>query len=145
MAGIASSWLWLTAGILLLAAEAAMPGVFLFWIGLAAVATGLVLFAVSLSLVPQLVLFAFLGLAAVAIGRFLQLRSQHGPADAPFLNERGRSLVGMVLPLETAIVNGVGAVRIGDSVWRVAGADQPAGARVAVKGVDGGTLLVEPA
>jgi membrane protein implicated in regulation of membrane protease activity len=145
MAGIASSWLWLTAGILLLAAEAALPGVFLFWIGLAAMATGLVLFVVALPLMPQLVLFAMLGLAAVALGRFLQLRSRHGPDDAPFLNERGRSLVGKVLPLETAIVNGAGTVRIGDSVWRVAGADQPAGARVTVKGVDGGTLLVEPA
>ncbi len=121
MGGIASSWLWLTAGILLLAAEAAMPGVFLFWIGLAAVATGILLFVFPWALVPQLVLFALLALVAIATGRFLQSRSKHGPEDAPFLNERGRSLVGKVLPLETAIVNGAGSVRIGDSVWRVTG------------------------
>lgn len=143
MMGIAPQWLWLTAGILLLAAETTAPGVFLFWIGLAAMATGLALFVVPLAFMPQLVLFAVLALAAVVAGRFLQVRSRDAASDAPFLNERGRSLLGKSFPLESPIVNGAGSVRIGDTVWRVAGADAPAGARVTVKGVDGGTLLVE--
>jgi hypothetical protein len=145
MGGIAPQWLWLTAGLLLLAAETALPGVFLFWIGLAAIATGALLFALPLSLVAQLLSFAALGLAAVALGRVVQLRESRRPTDAPFLNERGRALVGRVYPLETAIVNGAGSVRIGDSVWRVTGTDAEAGARVKITGVDGGTLMVERA
>jgi inner membrane protein len=145
MIGIAPQWLWLAGGLVLLAAEALAPGVFLFWIGLAAIATGLILLAAPLSLVPQLLVFAALGLAAIALGRLIQRREKAQATDAPFLNERGRALVGRVYPLETAIVNGAGSVRIGDTVWRVTGADAAAGARVKVTGVDGGTLVVEPA
>jgi inner membrane protein len=52
LSGIASHWLWLAGGVLLLAAETMLPGVFLFWIGLAAIATGLALFVLPLSLTP---------------------------------------------------------------------------------------------
>jgi membrane protein implicated in regulation of membrane protease activity len=56
-----------------------------------------------------------------------------------------KSMIGAVYPLESAIVNGAGSVRIGDSVWRVTGADLSAGTKVKVTGVDGSTLTVEPA
>jgi len=144
MFGIAPQWLWLSSGILLLAAETALPGIFLFWLGLAAVATGLLLFALPLPFAAQLVAFAMLGLASIVLGRFIQRRETRGPTDAPFLNERGRSLLGKVYRLETAIVDGAGSVRIGDSVWRVSGPEAAAGAHVKVTGVDGGTLMVEP-
>ncbi len=65
--------------------------------------------------------------------------------DAPFLNERGREMIGKVLPLETGIVNGTGSVRIGDSVWRVTGEDRAAGEKVRIAGIEGGTLKVEAA
>lgn len=145
MTGIASHWLWLVAGLLLLTAEALAPGVYLFWIGLAAAGTGAVLLLAPLGFTAQLLLFAALGLASIVLGRLIQSRERSVPTDAPFLNERGRALVGKVLPLETAIAGGVGSVRIGDTVWRVAGSDAPAGARVKVTGVDGGTLVVEAA
>lgn len=144
MMGIAPQWLWLTAGILLLAAETTAPGVFLFWIGLAAIVTGLLLFVTPLSFMVQLITFALLGLVTVAVGRYLQTRQRGDASDAPFLNERGRSLLGKSYPLESAIVNGAGSVRIGDTVWRVAGPEAPVGARVTVRSVDGGTLIVEP-
>jgi inner membrane protein len=138
-------WLWLAGGIALLAMETLLPGVFLFWIGLAATATGLVLWAVPLGLTAQLIVFAGLGLAAILVGRQVQGRQKTEVTDAPFLNERSKTLLGQVLPLEAAITNGTGAVRIGDSVWRVTGADLPAGARVRVVGIDGSTLQVEGA
>ena len=46
------------------------------------------------------------------------------------LNRRIEALVGRVYTLDKPIVDGVGAVRIDDTVWRVSGADQPAGSRV---------------
>jgi len=145
MMGIAPAWIWLSVGILLLAAETAVPGVFLIWIGLAALATGLALFTTPLDAAAQLLIFAALGLAMIGLGLIIQSRQRPNPSDAPFLNERARSLLGQVLPLESAIVNGAGSVRIGDSVWRVTGPEAAVGSRVIVTGVDGGTLTVEPA
>jgi membrane protein implicated in regulation of membrane protease activity len=145
MSGIASHWLWLAGGILLIAAETLAPGVFLFWIGLAAIASGVVLWLAPMGFTAQLLVFSVLGLGAILLGRMIQKQEKTETTDAPFLNERGKSLVGKVYPLESAIVNGAGSVRIGDSVWRVTGPDREAGAKVKVIGVDGGTLLVDAA
>jgi membrane protein implicated in regulation of membrane protease activity len=143
--GIAAHWLWLAGGLLLLAAETTLPGVFLFWVGLAAIATGLTVMGISLSLTLQLTVFAVFGLAAIVVGHRIQTRQKAMLTDSPFLNERGKSMVGAVYPLESAIVNGAGSVRIGDSVWRVTGSDLAEGAMVKITGIDGSTLKVVPA
>jgi inner membrane protein len=145
MTMIASHWLWIAAGILLIAIEALAPGLFMFWVGLAALATGLVLLATALSVPVQFVLFGIFGLAMILLGRALQRREHDTPTDQPFLNERGRAMIGKSYPLETAISGGSGTVRIGDSVWRVVGPDMVPGAMVTIKAVDGGTLVVTPA
>ena len=46
--------------------------------------------------------------------------------------------------MTTAIENGVGRVRVGDSDWRATGPDAPAGSRVRVVGADGSTVQVVP-
>jgi membrane protein implicated in regulation of membrane protease activity len=43
--------------------------------------------------------------------------------------------------LDEAIVRGYGRIRVGDSSWRVAGPDCPAGARVKVVAVEEGSLI----
>lgn len=143
MFGFDPHWLWLAGGLVLLGLETVVPGVFLLWIGLAALATGLVLWLLPLGLTAQLVLFAVLGAASALLGRRVHERQRTEVTDAPFLNERGKHLLGRDFPLETAIVNGAGSVKIGDSVWRVTGPDSAAGAKVRVTGIDGGTLVVE--
>jgi hypothetical protein len=143
MMGFDPHWLWLAAGLALLGLEALLPGIFLFWIGLAAIATGLILWLVPLGVTAQLVLFALLGLAAILVGRQVQGRQKDEVTDSPFLNERGKTLLGQVFTLDTAIAGGAGSVKVGDSVWRVIGADRPAGEKVKVVGIDGGTLKVE--
>ncbi len=144
MADIASHWLWLVAGLLLIGIETMAPGLFLFWVGLAAIATGLINWLIPLSLTAQLLLFALFGLAAILVGRKVQGRQQSEITDSPHLNERGKALVGKTCLLETAITSGFGSVRLGDSVWRVSGADAAAGTTVRITGIDGGTLTVEP-
>jgi inner membrane protein len=143
MMGLDPHWLWLAGGVALLALEAIVPGVFLFWVGLAAIATGLILWVLPVGIAAQLVLFAVLGLAAILVGRQVQGRQKSEVTDAPFLNERGKTLIGKVFTLETAIAGGAGSVKIGDSVWRVTGDDRAAGLKVRVTGIDGGTLMVE--
>lgn len=136
-------WLWLSVGLLLIAAETVLPGIFLLWIGFASIATGLFVWVLPLTLNLQLVLFAVLGLVAIVFGRNIQAKQKLATTDAPFLHERGQALIGKSFPLETTISSGAGAVRIGDSIWRVSGSDAPKGTLVKVVGIDGSTLRVE--
>ena len=136
-------WHWWVLGFALIVVEVLTPGTFCFWVGLAAFATGAIAWAFpALALPAQIVLFALLSLAAVAL--WFRLRPLRTPnADDNGLNQRGRRYVGRVLVLSEAIVNGIGQVRLEDTVWRVAGPDLPRGSRVRVIGSEGATLRVE--
>jgi inner membrane protein len=138
-------WLWLAGGLLLLGLETLAPGIFLFWIGLAALAAGLVFWLLPLGTAAQLMVFSVLALGAILIGRSIQKSQKSDAADAPFLNDRGGALIGQIFPLQSAITDGIGSVRIGDSVWRVAGSNAAKGTPVKVTGIDGSTLQVKPA
>jgi membrane protein implicated in regulation of membrane protease activity len=138
-------WAWFLAGIVLMLLELVVPGVFLIWLGLAAVATGLVDLVVALSWQRELLLFAVLAIASAILGRNMMRREASRASDRPFLNRRAEALVGRVFVLAEPIVAGAGRVRVDDSVWRVVGPDQPAGATVRVKAVEGSALVVEPA
>ncbi|TCM53656.1 hypothetical protein C8J36_106104 [Rhizobium sp. PP-F2F-G48] len=141
-------WAWWVLGLVLLAAEILVPGVFLVWIGMAAILTG------ALALIfwnadffgwhVQLPLFAVLSLVSVLVGRRLLARFDH-PSDAPLLNQRGRSLIGRTAILEEPIAEGRGRVRLGDTTWPVSGPDLPIGARVRVVSADGQWLRVDEA
>src|SRR5436305_11703473 len=137
------SWNWLIFGLILMALELLAPGVFLFWLGLAALLVGLWSFAVDLSWQLRLLLFAVFSAAAVPLWRRLARRDGRASISNPFLNRRADALVGRVFTLEKPIVDGAGTVRIDDTVWRVAGPDAPAGSRVRIVHADGASLTVE--
>jgi inner membrane protein len=143
MAFFDAHWLWIAAGLLLVGLEVVVSGIFLFWVGLAAIATGLILWIIPLSFTAQLVMFALFGLASILVGRSVQQKQSNEATDSPFLNERSKALVGRVFILETAITNGAGSVRVNDSVWRVVGPELAPGTTVKVVSVDGSTLVVE--
>jgi len=63
--------------------------------------------------------------------------------DQTLLNKKGAQLVGQRVALESAIVAGVGRVKIGDAFWQVRGPDMPAGTRIIITGVDSMILIVE--
>jgi inner membrane protein len=139
------TWNWLIFGFILMALELMAPGVFLFWLGLAALLVGLLSFAAHPSWQVQLLLFAVFALAAVPVWlRLASSRSKVSDSN-PFLNRRAAALVGRVFTLEKPIVDGSGTVRIDDTIWRVAGPDAPAGSRVKVVQVDGANLTVAAA
>jgi hypothetical protein len=136
------TWNWLIFGFILMALELIAPGVFLFWLGLAALLVGLVSFAINLSWQTQLLMFAVFAAAAVPLWRRLALSHRMGAESNPFLNRRTDALVGRVFTLEKPIIDGSGTVRIDDTVWRVAGPDTPAGSRVRIVRADGANLTV---
>src|SRR5580700_8997368 len=134
-------WNWFIAGALLLILEILAPGVFMLWLGLAALLVGLLSLAIDWSWQVQFVAFAAFAIAAIPLWRRLAVRGET-PTDQPFLNRRADALIGRVVTLEKPIVDGSGTIAIGDTVWRVTGADIAAGRRVKVTGVDGTALHV---
>ncbi|GGJ00231.1 NfeD family protein [Neoroseomonas lacus] len=135
--------IWILAGLVLLGAETLIPGVFLLWVGLAAIGTGLMLLLIT----PPfwVVVTVFIVLLAAGIG--LALRLRRTSPTRPQVNTPSSGLVGRIGVL--AEPNSTGPrVRVGDSDWaaRLAGdlAGVPAGTRVRVEGVDGTTLVVRP-
>lgn len=136
------TWNWLIFGITMMLLELAAPGVFLFWVGLAAFLVGLVSFAFSPSWQAQLIMFSVFAVAAVPLWRRYAMKSGRASESNPFLNRRTDALVGREFTLDKPIVDGAGTVRIDDTVWRVAGPDAPAGSRVRVVKADGASLTV---
>jgi membrane protein implicated in regulation of membrane protease activity len=141
-------WNWVVLGLILMIFEVAAPGIFLLWFGVAALIVGAVaiLFGEALGLgwQIQVILFLVLSVIAVFIGRRL-IGATDVVSDEPLLNMRGEQLIGQVVTLEEATVNGRGRARVGDSLWRVTGPDLAAGTRVRITGIDHGTLVIEMA
>jgi membrane protein implicated in regulation of membrane protease activity len=136
-------WNWFIVGGLLLAVELIAPGTFMLWLGLSALVVGVVSLLVAWPWQAQLVTFALLALASIPLWR--RFAGRIGTADRPFLNRRAEALIGRVFMLDKPIVDGVGSIRINDSIWRVTGPDVSAGRRVRIVAVDGADLAVEPA
>jgi len=137
-----SVYLWWGMGLLLIVAELLAPGVFLLWIGIAALLMGvLMLFVPDLGWLSQSVLFGVLAVASIQVYRQF-VRPRERKSDQPLLNRRVDQMVGRSFVLDSAIVGGTGKIRIGDALWTVRGEDAPAGTRVVVTGADGITLEV---
>ena len=140
------TWNWLVFGIILMALELVAPGVFLFWLGLAALLVGLLSFVIHPSWQAQILMFAvFAAAAAVPLWRRIARSNNSVSKSNPFLNKRADALIGRVFTLERPIIDGAGTVRIDDTVWRVAGPDTPAGNRVKIVQADGASLAVAAA
>lgn len=134
-------WIWVIAGLVLAGAEILVPGVFLIWLGLAAVATGLATAAFPMPWQGQTLLFA--ALAVILVGLTTRLHRRSGPEAT--LNRADRGLIGREGVLAEPIVRGSGRMRFDDTLWRIEGPDLPADTRVRVVGLSGTVLLVETA
>ena len=128
-------WNWMVFGVALLTLEIFAPGVFFLWFGIAALIVG----AFSLALWNiafwswhiQVLVFLVLSLASAYLGKRI-MATRDAQSDQPFLNRRGEQLIGRIATLTEPIENGRGRVRLGDTMWRIAGPDLPAGAKVRV-------------
>lgn len=144
LGGYEPHWLWLALGVLLAVAEMVIPGVFLIWLAGAAILTGILAFVLPIGLPLQIVIFAVAAIAAVFTGRSYIRRNPVEAAD-PMMNRRGARMVGEVVRVSQAIVDGHGKVHLGDGEWLVRGPDAAVGARMRITGSDGAVLLVEAA
>ncbi len=138
------AWAWIVAGTIMLGLELLVPGGFLLWLGVAGIITGLAAMFQPLSWPFQFLIFGGLSLILiVAWMRYFKGRDQ--ASDKPLLNRRADSLIGHEGVLDEPIRNGFGRLSLGDTIWRIAGPDLPAGRKVRVVSADGAVLKVEPA
>jgi hypothetical protein len=137
-------WHWVIGALALAAMETLVPGAVAIWFAVSAGVVGLLLVVVPLPWQWQWVLFAVLGVVAMLWYRSYK-KSNPDSSDEPLLNQRGLQHVGQEFVLVEPIEQGFGKVRVGDSVWKVAGPDAPLGTRVRVVAADGAVLRVEPA
>ena len=136
-----SHWYWLVGGLGLLTLEMLLPGVYLVWVGLAALLTGLLAFVVPLP--AEIGAFAVLSVAATYLGR--RWYHDHPVVSTdPLLNDRAARLVGEIVTVVEPVDGGRGRVVVGDGVWSARGPSAAKGARVRVVDTDGQMLIVEP-
>ncbi len=137
-------WFWFILSLALFALEMAVPGVIFMWLAFAGIVVGtIVLLVPDMGWELQFIIFSILGIISVYSG-WTYLRRNPIVSEDENLNDRGARYVGKIYPLEKAIVNGEGKVRIGDTLWLVRGSfDAEVGQTVKVTGSDGVVLLVE--
>lgn len=142
MDGIEPHWLWIGGGLILAALEMLVPGVYLIWLALAAIATGVLVMAGEPTLPMQIVSFVSLSLIfAYSAKRWL--RDKPIESSDPLMNNRAGRLVGQTATVTQAITHGEGRVKVADGEWLASGPDCPAGTRVRIAGVSGACLAVE--
>jgi len=141
--GIDSGWLWTIGGVLLLIAEIIAPGVFLVWIGIAAIVTGLFALLFGIGVAGQLGLFALYAVLAVMAGRrFYAVKGvEH---SGPGLNNPSERLIGRRVVVVQQVDEDSGRVRVGDSEWSARGGPAEPGQKVRITAVEGNCLIVEP-
>jgi membrane protein implicated in regulation of membrane protease activity len=141
--GIDSGWLWTIGGVLLLIAEIIAPGVFLVWIGIAAIVTGLFALLFGIGVAGQLGLFALYAVLAVMAGRrFYAVKGvEH---SGPGLNNPSARLIGRRVVVVQPVDEDSGRVRVGDSEWSARGGPAEPGQKVRITAVEGNCLIVEP-
>jgi membrane protein implicated in regulation of membrane protease activity len=137
-------WAWIMVGVVLLALELVLPGGFLLWLGIAGVITGLLAMFTSIAWPMQFLIFGALSLVLILVW-MRWFKGREKPSDRPFLNRRADVFVGHEAVLDEPIRDGFGRLKLGDTMWRIAGPDLMAGQRVRVVSADGAVLRVEPA
>lgn len=139
-------WHWMVLGFILLILEMLAPGAILMWFGAGALIVGGLLYLFpDLGWEWQILLFALISLTSIFVWRKVRKDSPEDDTESGTLNQRGKALVGRRVPLEEAIVNGIGRVQIDDTFWRVEGPELDVETLVIVVDSDGATLKVEAA
>jgi inner membrane protein len=140
-------WIWGIVGLALLAAELAVPGFYLLWVGLAALIVCGIAAVFDVLLKTQLLIFGASAIATCVAGWFFyrgMLKSS--PAmNANDVNEAAVQMLGSVGEVLETGAPGHIRVKVRDSVWLATGPELAAGTRVRIVGQTGTVLRIEPA
>lgn len=145
LSGLDPMMTWLIIGAVLMLLELILPGVYLFWLGVAALAVGALLSIISLGLTMQILLFAIFSIVSLIIGVKIY-KGRNKDIKTPDLNQaRGAEYIGHIYTLTTAVTDNNGRLPLGDSVWSIYGENLPAGTKIKITKLVGNTLHYEKA
>ncbi len=134
-------WTWWIIAVVLIVLEMFAPGTFFLWMGASAGIVGVALFLFpELAWELQLTLFATLSIVAILLSRRYLQKSKGAHSK---LSQRGKRYIGRTVTVAEAITNGIGKVRIEDTLWRARGADTVIGQQVKIVAIEGATFEVE--
>ena len=142
----AAYWHWIVFGLMLAGLEIFAPGFVIIWFGAAAIIVGLLLLVVKLTFTLQLLLWAVLSVALLALWHWLVSPRMRDKTLAGLSREAILGKVGTVL--EYSSEYGRGSLRfpapvLGNDEWEILSEDPlNSGDRVIVKDVSGNTLVV---
>ncbi len=136
-------WHWLVVALAFLAAELMTGSTFLLWPAAAAVLAALAAWLLPDASAADWVAFGAASIVLTLMGpRYVRGRWLN-PRGDDTLNDRAREMVGATGEAADAFVNGLGAVKLGDTVWRATASETiAAGDRVEVVSVSGATVAV---
>ncbi|WP_070968669.1 NfeD family protein [Vibrio sonorensis] len=110
-------WHWLAFGLALLAVELLGVAGYFLWLGISALAIGLLMLIMPIGWQLQWLSFASFSLMTT----WLWWRKQHKidikSDDARTLNQKQKQLVGQVIRLEEDIQAGKNRIKVGDTTW----------------------------
>jgi membrane protein implicated in regulation of membrane protease activity len=133
---------WMVLGLILLIIEMVTGTTYLLWPAVSAFICAVVALILPTNWIAETALFAVLIIVLTYFGHPIvkRWRNEH-PAHS--LNERSAGMVGK-RGVVSNFANGVGSVKIADTIWRVVSEDTlAAGENVEVASVDGVTLKVK--
>ena len=138
-----SPWHWFILTCVFLIIEVLVPLAFFLWLAGAAVATGLIsLLFPAMSWQVELAIFSLCCFASI-IGWIRFRPKAFAASDQPHLSQRNEQYLNQTVVVCEAIENGVGKVKVNDSIWKAQGPDAPVGQKVVVKRVEGSLFHVE--
>ncbi len=139
---------WSALGLILILFELFIPGVYLIWFGIAALAVswGVYMVLIPDTVTMQLVAFSIFSCLATLSGMYLYKKAENhfkGVKDYKNLNDLAAQYVGQVATLTQDTVDGKSKVKVGDSVWlAVTNEDLKAGEKVLITGVEKGLIFI---
>jgi membrane protein implicated in regulation of membrane protease activity len=111
------TWGWIIVGAAIAGLEILVPGMYLLWIGLGAVAVGVVLARYpELSLAWQMLVFAVSMVSSIGIGFWIQRRSGR-TKHARFLNRELKAMIGQSYIAIAPFTVGHGRIKVQDSSY----------------------------
>ncbi|MEX2521058.1 MAG: NfeD family protein [Paracoccaceae bacterium] len=138
-----SPWWWVALGVSIGVLEMLTFTYYLIWLALAALATGMMLWAApAMGGGAQLILFAALSVGFTFAGRFALARTR-GRAETPGLNRRSDRMIGRAGKAGGGFEHGEGAVEIDGVRWsaRLSAGQATDGVSLIVTGAEGMVLI----
>ncbi len=143
-------WYWWVFAIALLTIELMTGSTYFLWPAISAAVVGLFdIWPLQDAWQMQLILFAVLTIAlSIFAPRYVKPWLHKTQADHLTLNERGAQKIGRRATVDTAFENGVGKIRLGDTLWLAEsdnGENYAAGVNVEITRSEGTKLFVKTA